>query len=332
MAILLQVFTVGTAALIPISTGADRWRLRSICISTALLAGCCYPLFAHWVWGGGWLAQLGSNFNLGHGFLDSGGASTIQVIGGLSGLAIAWTLGPRRGKYTADGTSAVKPGHNLVYVLFGCAIALPGWIALNSAGAILFADAPLNIALIAANTMLSASASCLACIVTTRFRFGKPDASLSANGWLGGLVASSAVSCYVSPVGAISVGVIAGLLVTISVEVLEVFLMVDDPGGAISVHAVAGIWGLLAIGIFPRISDASDSIRAGSPAYSGQLLAQVLGVATLVGLMLPLIYALNLLLNRIDPQHSEHGAGRLGMDLVELGGSAYPEFAIHSDE
>ena len=280
MAMVLQVFTVGIAALIPISSGADRWRLRSICISTALLAGWIYPIFAHWVWGRGWLAQLGSNFDLGRGFLDSGGASTIQVIGGLSGLAIAWTLGPRPGKYTADGSSAAKPGHNLVYVLFGCAIALPGWIALNSAGAILFVDGPSNIALIAVNTMLSACASCLACIVITRFRFGKPDASLSANGWLGGLVTSSAVSCYVSPVVALFVGVIAGILITTSVELLEVFLTVDDPGGAISVHGVGGIWGLLALGIFPHIPGKSDSLRAGAYGYSGQLLAQVLGVAS----------------------------------------------------
>jgi Amt family ammonium transporter len=333
LAVLLQIFTVGIAALIPISTGADRWRLRSICISTALLAGWSYPLFAHWVWGGGWLAQLGSNLKLGHGFLDAGGASTVQVVGGLSALTIAWTLGPRRGKYIEYGGSAAIPGHNIVYVLFGCALAVPGWIALNSAGAILFAGAaPSRIPLVAAATMLSASASCLVSIVVTRIRYGKPDASLCANGWLGGLVASSAICCFVTPQVAIVVGLVAGLVVTISVEVLEVLFDVDDPGGAISVHAVAGIWGLLAVGIFPRIPYPGDPLQAGSQGDSGQLLAQVVGIATLLGLILPLMYALNLLLNRIDPQRVDYRAERLGMDLHELGGGAYPEFVMHRDE
>ncbi len=333
LAAVLQIFTVGIAALIPISTGADRWRLRSICISTALLAGWSYPLFAHWVWGGGWLAQLGSNFNLGHGFLDPGGASTIQVMGGISALAIAWTLGPRRGKYLADGASAAMPGHNIVYVLVGCGLALPGWIALNSAGALLFGGAEAaRIPLIAANTMLSASASCLSAVVAARMRFGKPDASLCANGWMGGLVASSAICCFAVPAVAVLVGLVAGMLVTISVEVLEVFLTVDDPSGAISVHAVAGIWGLFASGILPHGFGSNSSIRFAAQSDSGQLLAQIVGIATLVGLMLPMIYGLNLVLDRIDPQRVEPRGERLGMDLHELGGGAYPEFVTHNDE
>ncbi len=332
LAMLLQVFTVGIAALIPVSTGADRWRLRSSCISTALFAGWSYPLFAHWVWGGGWLSQLGRNFNLGHGFLDAGGASTVQVMGGMFALAIAWTLGPRRGKYSTDEGSAAIPGHNIVYVLFGCALIVPGWIALNSAGAILFAGAaPSRISLIAANTMLSASAACLISVITTRIRFGKPDASLCANGWIGGLVASSAICCFVTPMVAILVGLVAGMLVNVAVELLEVFLTVDDPGGAISVHAVAGVWGLLALSIFPRIPDAGGSLQPGADSYFGQLLAQVMGIATLLGLMLPMIYGLNLLLNRIDPQRVEPRGERLGMDLYELGGGAYPEFVIQRD-
>lgn len=330
---LLQVFTVGIAALIPVSTGAGRWRQRSIWISTALLAGWSYPLFAHWAWGGGWLAQLGTNFNLGHGFLDAGGAGTVHVMGGLSALAIAWTLGPRRGKYLSEEGSAAIPGHNVVYVLFGCAVIIPGWIALNSAGAILFAGAESwQIPLIAVNTMLSSSASCLVAVIGTRIRFGKPDASLCANGWMAGLISSSAVCCFVTPLVAILIGLVAGMLVGISVEALEVFLTVDDSGGAISVHTVAGIWGLLALGILPRISNVGGLIHPGAQNNSGQLLAQVVGIATLLGLMLPMIYGLNLLLNRIDPQRVDLRGERLGMDLEELGGGAYPEFVIHNDE
>ena len=131
-------FLRGLAALIPLGSGADRWRLRASCLSTGVLAGWTYPLFAHWVWGGGWLAQLGVNYGIGRGFLDVGGAGTIQVMGGLSALAVTWILGPRRGKYSADGMAPAIPGHNAVLVLFGCMLALVGWIGLNSAGAILF--------------------------------------------------------------------------------------------------------------------------------------------------------------------------------------------------
>ncbi len=134
LAALFQIFCVGLAALIPLGSGADRWRLRASCLSTGLLAALTYPLFAHWVWGGGWLAQLGVNYGIGRGFLDVGGAGSIQVVGGLTALAITWILGPRRGKYSGDGMAPAIPGHNSVLVLFGCVLALVGWIGLNSAG------------------------------------------------------------------------------------------------------------------------------------------------------------------------------------------------------
>jgi ammonium transporter, Amt family len=315
--VLLQVFAVGMAALIPLSAGADRWRMRASCLSTALLAGWTYPLFAHWVWGGGWLAQLGSSYGLGRGFLDAGGASTVQVVGGLTALSIVWIIGPRRGKYAEDGIAPAIPGHNIVYVLFGAFLILPGWIALNAAGAILFAGAaPAQTAVMAINTVLCASSACVAALIITRIRFGKPDASLSANGWVSGLVASSAVCAFVSPWLAIGVGLIAGGLVTAAVELLELRMAVDDAGGAISVHAVAGIWGLLAVGFFVR----------------GQMLAQVVGVATLLGVVLPMSYGLNWLLDRVSPQRTGREGERLGMDLHELGAGAYPEFVIHNDE
>lgn len=333
LAMLLQVFAACLAALIPVSAGADRWRLSACCLSTALFAGVTYPLFAHWVWGGGWLAQLGKNYGLGAGFLDAGGAGTVHAAGGLTALAITWILGPRRGRYSPDGMAAAIPGHNIVYVLFGCILMVPGWIGLNGAGAILFAGAsPGQIAMIAVNTVLSASAASLAAVVVTRLRFGKPDASLSANGWVGGLVASSAVCVFVTPAIAILVGLIAGVLVTVSVELLEVRLSVDDPGGAVSVHAVAGIWGLLAVGMFARISAASGLLPSGGQGNSGQMLAQLVGIATLIGFVLPLTYCLNWLLNRVSPHRVETEGERLGMDLHQLGAGAYPEISVYNDE
>ncbi|MGH9447826.1 MAG: ammonium transporter, partial [Terriglobia bacterium] len=247
----LGMVSVGLAAVIPLGSGADRWRLSASCASTALLAGWTYPLFAHWVWGGGWLAQLGATCGLGHGFVDVGGASSIQVVGGLTALSIAWILGPRQGKHGPGGMMLALPGHNAVYVLFGCMLALLGWLGLDFAGAILFNGVdPAWAAQIGINVTLAAPAGALAAAAITRARFGKPDASLSANGWVSGLVASSAACAFVTPAAAVFIGLVAGALVTLSVEWLDLKFGVDDPGGAISVHAVCGIWGLLAAGVF----------------------------------------------------------------------------------
>jgi Amt family ammonium transporter len=339
LASLLQIFSVGLAALIPLGSGADRWRLRASCLSTAVLAGWTYPLFAHWVWGGGWLAQLGANYGLGHGFLDVGGASSIHVLGGLTALAVTWILGPRRGKYSAGGMAPAIPGHNAVLVSFGCLLALVGWFGLNCAGAILFTGGePSGSVLIAINTMLSAASAALTAAIITKIRFGKPDASLTANGWVGGLVASSAVCAFVVPAEAVVIGSIAGAVVTFSVEWFELRLEVDDPGGAVSVHAMGGIWGLLALGLFARFhgpvlnvaGDAGTAAALGSA--SGQWLAQLIGIATLLGFVLPLTYAVNWLLNRIYPFRVSVEGERQGMDLHELGAGAYPEFVTHTED
>lgn len=325
LSVVLQMFAVGIAAMIPLSAAADRWRLGAICASTAVLAGWTYPLFAHWVWGGGWLAQLGTVYGLGNGFLDTGGASTIHVVGGLTALSMVWILGPRQGKYSSDGMPIGIPGHNLVNVAFGCLLAWAGWLGMNSAGAILFGGAPPSgLIVVEINTTLCAAASALVAVIVTRVRFGRPDASISANGWIGGLVASSAAAAMLRPAVAIMIGLIAGLLVALSVEWLELWLHVDDPGGAVSSHAVAGIWGLLAAGIFAGLGS-----RAAAP---GQWLAQLVGIATLIGFVLPLTYGLNWLLGRVTPHRVESDGERQGMDLHELGAGAYPEFMVHSDD
>jgi Amt family ammonium transporter len=339
VAALFQIFCVGLAALIPLGSGADRWRLRAICLSTAMLAALTYPLFAHWAWGGGWLAQLGANYGIGRGFLDAGGSGSIQAVGGLTALAVTWILGPRRGKYSADGMAPAIPGHNSVLVLFGCFLTLVGWLGINSAGAILFTGgAASGSALIAINTVLAASASALTAAFITKVRFGKPDASLTANGWVGGLVASSASCAFVSPAEAVVIGSVAGTVITFAIEWFELRMEVDDPGGAISVHAVGGIWGLLALGIFgqfdrPVLNVAGDNYSvAASGLVSGQWLAQLIGVATLLGFVLPLTYGANLLLNRFYPFRVSVEGERQGLDLHELGAGAYPEFVTHTDD
>jgi Amt family ammonium transporter len=319
----MQMLSVALAAMIPLGGAAERWRLGAICASTAVLAGFIYPLFAHWVWGGGWLAALGTNYGLGRGFVDAGGSSTIQALGGLTALTMLWLIGPRRGKYTGDGVPTAIPGHNAVLVLFGCLLAWIGWIGLNAAGAILFSGMdPRRLPLIAVNTTLGAAAAALATAVVTHLRFGKPDASLSANGWVAGLAAGSAGCAFVPPAAAVLIGLVAGIIAPAAIENLELRLGIDDPSGSISVHGAGGLWGVLAVGIFGRFP----------PGESGQWLAQVIGMATLIGCVLPFTYGVNWLLNRLLPHRVAPDGERQGLDLYELGAGAYPEFMTHTDE
>lgn len=319
LALLFEFPAVAMAALIPWGSGADRWRLIAGCAAAAVLATFVFPIVAHWIWAGGWLAQLGVNFTLGNGFLDPGGAASVHVLGGLSALAIIWIIGPRKGKFPKEGLSTAIPGHNAAYVLFGCFVSLVGWLAWNVAGAAIWVHEPLSaLPSTAIGTLLCASGALAATFAVTRIRFGKPDASLCANGWLAGLVASSACAALITPQEAMFVGVTVGVVTPLLVELFELALSVDDPSGAIAVHAVAGLWGLLAVGIFaPR---------------PGQLLAQLVGIAALVGVVLPLVYFLFALLNLALPFRVEPEGERIGMDLQELGGGAYPEFVVHRDE
>ena len=316
IAALLGLLSVGLSSLIPLGAAADRWRLGAACASTVLLAGCTYPLFARWAG----QAYLIRSLSLpGLNFVDAGGSGVIQVTGGLTALSIAWLLGPRQGKYLSNGMPAAIPAHNGVYVIFGSLLAWIGWLGLNSAGAILYTGAPVeNSVLVVINTTFSAMTAALTAAAMTKIRFRKPDASLIANGWVGGLVASSAGCATLKPATAVLTGLVAGALVVLAIEFLEFTLKVDDPCGSVSVHAVAGIWGLLAVGVF-----------SGS---GGQLLAQIVGIATLLGFILPLTYGLNWLLNRFIPYRVSVDGERQGLDLHELGADAYPEFVVHADE
>jgi Amt family ammonium transporter len=319
LAALFEFLAIALAVLIPWGSGADRWRLAAGAATAVVLAAVVFPLIAHWIWGGGWLSQLGVNFGLGAGFLDAGGAATVHLLGGLSALTVVWIGGPRRGKFPREGLSTAMPGHNAVYVLFGCLLALVGWLAWNMAGALIWVNAtPHTLPITAINTLLSAAAALLATFTVTRIRFGKPDASLCANGWLAGLVASSACAAQVTPVESILVGLVAGIATPLLVELLELAFSIDDPAGAITVHTVGALWGLFAVGFFAH--------------QPGQLTAQFIGIATLLGLGLPVIYLLFSLLNRVVPFRVEPDGERLGMDLHELGGNAYPEFVVHRDD
>jgi Amt family ammonium transporter len=312
LAVVMGLLRVAVASLIPLGSAADRCRLTAANVSTILFAGVVYPLFACFA------STLLLSFRL-PGFLDAGGSGGINATGGLTGLAVAWLLGPRHGKYSAKGMPTAIPAHNQVFVLFGCLLAWIGWLGLNAAGAMLYAGMPPEQSvLVAINTTFSSAAAGLTAATVTRIRFRRPDASLIANGWMAGLVASSAGCASLKPATAVITGLVAGALVVSSVEFFEFWLRVDDPCGSISVHGVCGIWGLLAAGIF-----------AGGP---GQFMAQLAGVATLLGLVFPMTYGLNWLVNKFIPYRVSLDGERQGLDLHELGADAYPEFVVHADE
>ena len=319
LTLLFETIAVALCVLLPWGSGADRVGLLPGCALAALIAVVFFPLAAFWTLGGGWLAALGTNFHLAAGFLDPGAAASVHVLGGVAALAVVWIAGPRRGKFPKEGFSTAMPGHNTVYVLFGCLLALIGWQAFNAAGALLWRHAPLaSLPLVAINTALSASVALAATFAVTRTRFGKPDASLCANGWMAGLVSSSATAAVVSPVVAVFVGLVAGVATPLLVELFELALSIDDPSGAVGVHALSGLWGLLAAGMF-------------SPAQ-GQFVAQLVGIAALLGFFLPALYFSVLAVNRFLPLRVDADGERMGLDLHELGGSAYPEFVMHRDE
>jgi Amt family ammonium transporter len=333
--LLYEMLAVALAAMIPWGSGADRLRIDGGAAVAAVLGGIAFPLLAHWVWNGGWLAQLGVNFSLGSGFADPAGAATVHVMGGLAALAVVWITGPRRGKFPkggiatrhpnrmsmalCPGIATAMPGQNAIDILFGCLVATAGWLAFNIAGSMLWQHATLDgLPIVGLNTLLSAAGAVVAAFVVTRIRFGKPDASLCGNGFLAGLVASSATAGFVSPMQALLIGLVAGVMTPLLVEMLELAVSIDDPSGAISVHGAGGLWGLIAAGLFAP--------------QAGQLVAQMVGSATLLGLMLPLLYAIFWLINRLVPFRVEPEGERIGMDLQELGGGAFPEFVIHRED
>src|SRR5579864_7640373 len=315
VAALMALLSVALASLVPLGSAGDRWRLTATVVSTVIFAGAVYPLFSCFAW-----HARSALLNSGSvGFLDAGGSGFINVTGGVTALAITWLLGPRRGKYSPQGMPAAIPAHNGVFVLFGCMLAWIGWLGLNSAGAMLYIGSPPERSvLVVINTTFGAAAAGLTAAAVTRIRFRRPDASLIANGWMAGLVASSAGCATLKPATAILTGLVAGALVVFSVEFFEFSLKVDDPCGSISVHAVCGIWGLLAVGIFSGIP--------------GQFMAQIVGIATLLGFIFPMTYGLNWLLNHFIPYRVSADGERQGLDLHELGADAYPEFVVHADE
>ena len=232
-----------TTATIPTGAMAERWKFSAFMVYGFFLSMLIYPVYGGWVWGGGWLADLGVNFGLGNGHCDFAGSSVVHMTGGVTALVGAWILGPRIGKFNKDGSPNAIPGHNIPMVVLGTLILAFGWFGFNPGSTLAATD--LRIGSIAVCTMLATAAGCLSSILYMWAVFGKPDPTMGCNGLLAGAVAITAPCAFVNPVGAVIIGAIAGVLVIWSVLFVERVLKIDDPVGAVSVHGVNGAWGCL---------------------------------------------------------------------------------------
>ncbi len=313
-----ELWAAAIVALLALAGGLERWRRRPAMLAAYLCGAFFLPLMAHWLWGQGWLAQAPALFHLRNAPVDPAGAGGVQLLGGLIALSVMIQLGPRRGKFPADGLPAALPAHNIPLVLLSCLLLLPGWLAWNLLGALLHPQpfAAISAMTVAVNTVLPAAGGLLAAFELSAWRFGKPDASLSANGWLAGLVASSAGCALWGPLAALITGAVAGALVVFTVELIELRARLDDPAGVLPTHLLAGIWGVLAVALFGR-----NLSRA----------AQLLELAVLIAFFWPLSFAALWLIGRLAPHRLDPDDERRGLDLSELGAGAYPEFVTHDD-
>ena len=244
---LYMVAFMDTTATIPTGSMAERWKWKSF-VGWGLFCGAIYyPIFGAWTWGGGWLNQLGNSMQLGFGYVDFAGSGVVHAVGGVAALAGAIVLGPRIGKYGPDGKPRTLAAHNIPMAMLGTFILLFGWFGFNAAST--FAATDVRFAVVAANTALAAAFGATAAMFWVMRRMGKPDPGMMANGMLAGLVAITAPCAFVQPWAAAVIGIIAAVIVVESCMFFE-RKGIDDPVGAISVHGVCGIFGVLCVGIF----------------------------------------------------------------------------------
>ena len=245
---LFQMVFMDTTATIPTGSMAERWKFKAFVVYGLFISMFVYPIFGNWVWGGGWLATLGSNFGLGHGHVDFAGSSVVHMVGGIAALAGAMVIGARIGKYGRNGEVNTLPGHNIPMAIIGTFILAFGWFGFNPGSTLAATD--LRIAVVAVNTMLASSSGAIAAMLFMWGRTGKPDPGMMANGMLAGLVAITAPCAFVNATSSILIGAIAGILVIVAALFIDRKLKIDDPVGAVAVHGVNGFWGILALGLF----------------------------------------------------------------------------------
>ncbi len=316
---MFQVVFAATAATIVSGAMAERTRFSAYIVYSVFISGLLYPVSGHWIWGGGWLAELG--------FHDFAGSTVVHSVGAWAALAGAMVLGPRIGKYVKVGdkvTVKAIPGHNMPLAALGVFILWFGWYGFNAGSTLSGTD--LSIAAVATTTTLAASAGAILAMATSWIWFGKPDPSMSLNGALAGLVGITAPTGVTSPGAAVMIGAIAGILVVASVEFIDKVLHIDDPVGAISVHGVCGAWGTMAVGLFSSNPDVGLGLFYGGGV--SLLGVQLLGIAAvfawafLGALLLFTVIKASMGLRVSEKEEMQ------GLDIGEHGTESYSGFQI----
>jgi ammonium transporter, Amt family len=326
---LFQMVFMDTTATIPTGAMAERWRFLSFIIYGFFISMVVYPIFGNWVWGGGWLSALGTNFGLGHGHVDFAGSSVVHLVGGVAALAGAIVLGPRIGKYNKDGTSNAIPGHNIPMAIIGTFILAFGWFGFNPGSSLAGND--LRIGVVAANTMLASASGALVATIYMWRRFGKPDPSMMANGMLAGLVAITAPCAFVNAPIAVLIGAVSGFLVIVAVFFVDQKMKVDDPVGAVAVHGVNGAWGILSLGLFADgtygegWNGVPGTVRGLFYGDPGQFVAQLIGTVSCILFVFTTMYLFFKITNKIYPMRPAPKDEIEGLDIPEMGVRGYED-------
>jgi Amt family ammonium transporter len=335
---LFQVVFMETAGYIIVGAICERITFGAFLLCELFVGAILYPMFGCWVWGGGWMSQLGNSMGWGHGYVDFAGSTVVHAVGGFCAMALAVILGPRIGKYGSDGKPRAFPAHNLAFVVIGTFILLFGWMGFNPGSTLGATD--LRISVVAINTNLAAVAGSASALFLWNWMFGKPDITMACNGMLAGLVAITAPCAFVGPISAVIIGTIAGVIVCLGVLFNERVIKVDDPCGAISVHGYCGWFGAVAVGIFADGTYGAGWNGVGAATYLGKAGQGVTGlihgdmsqfVLQLGGATLCAVYAFGFTLivfkivNAIRSMRVTQETELEGLDVPEFGMLAYPE-------
>ena len=324
---LFQMVFMDTTATIPTGTMAERWTFKSFLLFGFFISMFVYPLFGNWVWGGGWLSQLGVNFGLGHGHVDFAGSSVVHMVGGVAALAGGIAIGPRIGKYGKDGTVNTIPGHNIPMALLGTFILAFGWFGFNPGSTLAGSD--LRISVVAVNTMLASAAGAFSAMMYMYLKGQKPDPGMLANGMLAGLVAITAPCAFVNSMSAVIIGLISGVLVILAYNFIDRKLKIDDPVGAIAVHGVNGFWGILSLGLFADGSygDGWNSVPGTVKGLfygdGKQFVAELIGGLTCFVFVFVVMYAFFKLSNKVVKLRVSAETETGGLDIPEMGVHGY---------
>ncbi len=341
---LFEVVFMETAGYIIVGAICERITFGAFLLSEMFVGGLLYPIFGCWVWGGGWLSQLGTSMGLGHGYVDFAGSTVVHAVGGFCAMALAVVLGPRTGKYGPDGKPRAFPAHNIPFVVTGTFILLFGWMGFNPGSTLGATD--LRISVIAVNTNLAAVAGAASALTVWYLMFGKPDISMACNGMLAGLVAITAPCAFVGPNSAIIIGILAGIVVCLGVLFNERTLKIDDPCGAISVHGYGGILGGVCLGIFADGTYGAGWNGVGAASYLGtagqgvtgllygdtqQFICQLIGATTCFVYAFGFTFVVFKVVNAIRSMRVSRDVELEGLDVPEFGMLAYPEDAMVSE-